>query len=204
MATYSIDIATGTSTALSSASWSGSWGTSNFAIDAANDKFYYITTSSGVQTLRSGALSTGVEASPIVITGTGGIDSIEINASGNVVGLDLGSGALTPYTINPSTGVATAGTTFSIASPSGQGFSFESITIDPVDGGVYAATYLNSTTSHYLYKDGLQTTLSLNDSVGLTALAAVPEPAATAIAAGLLTLGFAMISRRRGSPRPSA
>jgi hypothetical protein len=108
---YSINAVTAVATPMDTFSITNGWSDGMVAMDEASDVFYIATTAPDLYTVD---LSTGALLSIQAITGASQIDAMSFLADDSLIGIALGVGTITSYSINPATGVATLLDVFSI------------------------------------------------------------------------------------------
>jgi len=144
MESYFIDPGSGVATALPTPSFAftGGWSPSMFATDLANNRYYVMTDPSGSAPaeLYTVNLTTGALLGSQSLAGAAPqrIDAMSVLSDGSILGLDLGAGSFDSYSINPTTGVATALPTSSFAISGGWGTGM--FAVDESAGTFYVAT----------------------------------------------------------------
>jgi hypothetical protein len=144
MESYFIDPASGVATALPNPTFNftGGWSPSMFAVDLSNQKYYVMTDPSGSApaSLYTLDLTDGALIGTQSLSGAAPerIDAMSVLSDGSIVGLDLGSGAFDSYSIDPTTGIATALPTSSFAISGGWGTGM--FAIDESANAMYVTT----------------------------------------------------------------
>jgi hypothetical protein len=160
---YSISPATAVATLLDTFSITGGWSDRMFAVDESSDVFYIATTAPNLYTLD---LSTSALQSTQAITGTSQIDAMSVLADGSLIGVELGAGQITSYSINPATGVATLLDTFGISG----GWNDGTFAVDEAPDTFFTATNAPNLYSVNVTSGALQSTESITGATNIDAI----------------------------------
>ena len=190
---YSLNKATGVASPLDTYAIVGGWSDGMFAVDESAGEFYVATTSLNLYTAN---LADGSLQSTVSITGATRIDAMHALSDGTLLGIRLGIGTIESYSVNKTTGVATALGSFGISGSWSDGM----FAVDEAAGEFYIAT-----TNPNIYTANLTTGALLNTQAitGATRLDAiiVPEPAEYGMMIGIALAGFIVFRHRRVNGR---